>query len=239
MAPDPRPTLYRNRLLRLLSPADLGLLTEHFVYERLEERHNFESPNRPVSFVYFIEAGLGSLIARTTNGDQVEVGVIGRDGMTGQMVVMGNDRSPHECFMQVAGEGHRVPADQLQSAMERSATLRPLLLRYVQTFTIQAAHTALANARGKLEERLARWLLMAHDRLDGDELALKHDFLALMLGVHRPGVTVALHALEKRGAIATKRGCIVIHDRAGLKAMANGLYGTPEAEYKRLMGVRT
>ena len=104
---------------------------------------------------------------------------------------------------------------------------------------IQTAYTALANGQAKLTERLARWFLMAQDRLDGNELALTHDFLALMLCVHRPGVTKALNLLESRGLVGAKRGIVIVHDRAGLKTLADGLYGIPEAEYRRLIGGHT
>jgi CRP-like cAMP-binding protein len=100
---------------------------------------------------------------------------------------------------------------------------------------VQTTQTALANARGNVEGRLARWLLMAHDRLDGDEVALTHEFLALMLGVRRAGVTTTLQKLESDGLVAAKRGLIVIEDRAGLIRLADRLYGVPEAEYRRLI----
>jgi CRP-like cAMP-binding protein len=235
MAPDPRPTRQRNSLLQRLSPGDLALLEPHWERQELPIRRDFERPNRPVQAVYFIEAGICSVVAGA-NGQKVEVGIIGREGMTGQIVVMGNDRSPNESYMQVAGEGLRLASTALRDAMNESETLRQMLLRYVQTFTMQASYTALANARGSIEERLARWLLMAHDRIEGDELPLNHEFLALMLGVRRAGVTVALHELASASLIGTKRNCITVLDREGLEETANGLYGTPEAEYKRLMG---
>jgi CRP-like cAMP-binding protein len=237
MAPDPKPTLHRNRLLRLLSSADLALLDPFLERHELPERTDFEKPNRPVKAVYFIETGIASVVAGA-NGQKVEVGVIGREGMTGQIVIMGNDRSPNESYMQVAGSGLSIPSARLREAMDKSATMRPVFTRYVQTFTMQATYTALAHAKGSLEERLARWLLMAHDRIDGDELPLKHDFLALMLGVRRAGVTVALQELCNASLIQTNRGRITVRDRQGLEEAANGLYGTPEAEYKRLISGR-
>ncbi len=238
MAPDPRPTLQRNRLLQRLSSADLALLETHWERQDLPERRDFEKPNKAVKAVYFIEAGIASVVARSPHGEKVEVGVIGSEGMTGQVVVMGNDRSPNECYMQVAGQGLCIPATKLREAMNESSTMRTLFLRFAQTFTIQASYTALANARGNLEERLARWLLMAHDRIEGDELPLKHEFLALMLGVRRAGVTVALKELTSASLIQTRRRCVIVVDREGLEEAANGLYGTPEAEYKRLVGLR-
>jgi CRP-like cAMP-binding protein len=121
--------------------------------------------------------------------------------------------------------------------METSATLRPVLLKFVQAFLVQTAQTAVANAQARLEERLCRWLLMCHDRVDTDTLPLTHAFLATMLGVRRAGVTTALHLLEGRGLIRATRGCIEIVDREGLKKGASGTYGTPEREYQRLVGV--
>jgi CRP-like cAMP-binding protein len=120
--------------------------------------------------------------------------------------------------------------------MSQSTTLREALLRYVHVFTVQSAFTALANAHGKIEERLARLLLMAQDRV-ADELLLTHESLALMLGVRRPGVTVALQHFESEGLIATGRGTIIIKNRDGLEESANGLYGVPESEFERLFPV--
>ena len=113
-----------------------------------------------------------------------------------------------------------------------SKSLHQVLLRQGYAFTVQMAQTALANGRHKLEERLARWLLMAHDRVDGDELPLTHEFLSLMLGVRRSGVSVALKILEREGMVKARRGGVVITDRDGLEECANGAYCSPEAELR-------
>lgn len=146
---------------------------------------------------------------------------------------MGADRSPHETYMQVAGAGRRISAARVQLAMSQSKSLQKVLPRHGFAFAVQTAQTALANGRHKIEERLARWLLMAHDRVDGDSLHLTREFLALMLGVRRSGVTVALNSLEKDGLIKTQRGGVLVVDRTGLEASANGAYGTSEAELRR------
>jgi len=122
--------------------------------------------------------------------------------------------------------------------MEKSRSLRDCFLHFAQAFMLQTAHTATANGRATIDERLARWLLMGHDRVDGDELPLTHEFIALMLSVRRAGVTVAIQKLEKKGLIKTKRGLIVVADRKALERAANGYYGVPEAEYRRLTGWR-
>ena len=120
--------------------------------------------------------------------------------------------------------------------MQDSGSLRDSLLKFVQAFSVQTTHTAICNARAKLDERLARWLLMAQDRIQSDILPLTHEFLSLMLGVRRPGVTVALKALRERGLIAYRRGEITIKDRKGMERVAGEVYGTPESEYRRLIG---
>ena len=154
--------------------------------------------------------------------------------MTGVAVILGTDRSPNETFMQLAGAGWRMPADRLRDAQARSVTLSRDFLRYAHLFLVQTSQTALSNGRSKIDERLARWLLMAHDRADSDQLKLTHDFLATMLGVRRPGVTVALSLLERQGLIQVHRGVISLIDRKGLEELSNGAYGAPEAEARRL-----
>jgi CRP-like cAMP-binding protein len=144
--------------------------------------------------------------------------------MTGLAVVMGNHRSPHDTYMQAAGSGLHISAAKLRSSIDRSVPLHRSLLRYAHAFSIQTAQTALANGRSKNTERLARWLLMADDRIDGGELPLTHKFLSIMLGVQRPGVTLAVQALEHEGLISARRGGITIVDRNGLEKMSNGAY---------------
>lgn len=222
-------TSIRNRLLASLSPADIGLLEPHLEAIELPVRHVLEIPNKPITHSYFIGRGLASIIARNSH-KRLEVGLIGCDGMTGLAIVFGNDRSPHETFIQVAGDGRRISADKLRTAMEQSRSLERAFLKCAQAFMNQTANTALSNGTASLEERLSRWLLMANDRLEGTEVPLTHEFLSLMLGVRRAGVTVALNFLEQRGIIQLARGHIVILDRDGLAASANGSYHEPEAK---------
>jgi CRP-like cAMP-binding protein len=194
-----------------------------------------EPANTTIENVYFPLSGIVSVVAKS-GAEQIEAGVIGREGMTGAAVVMGNHRSPNEVYVQVAGSGLRIEADKLRAALDASESLRLLAQKFVQVFFAQVTQTALANGRAKLDERLARWLLMAHDRHDDDHLLLTHEFVALMLGVRRPGVTDALHELEGRGLLRATRGVIRILNRKGLEELAGSAYGVPEAEYKRLIG---
>jgi CRP-like cAMP-binding protein len=226
-----------NQLLCRLSDGDFALIKDRLQTVELTLRMPLEDRNRPIDKVYFPEAGIASVVA-TSGPHQVEAGIIGREGMTGLAVLLADDRSANATFIQVAGSGLCIEADALRDLMQQSESLRTLLLRFVQAFMTQMSQTALANGRAKLEERLARWLLMAHDRVDGRELPLTHEFLALMLGVRRAGVTTALQALEDRGLISIKRGLIVMEDRDAVVKFAGALYGIPEAEYRRLIGQR-
>lgn len=217
-----------NRILSRLSAADLSLLEPHLQAVDLPLRKQLVARNKRVEKVYFMESGFASVVA---NGDRnIEVGIIGREGMTGLSVVLGsNDRAAHETYIQSAGNGLRIAAGDLRTAIGASVALHHVLLRYAHAFMVQATQTALANGRSKIEERLARWLLMAADRVEG-ELKLTHEFLAIMLGVRRSGVTTALQGLEHAGLIAHRRGAITILDREGLEESANGAYFPPGNE---------
>ena len=224
-----------NRILSRLSAEDFALLSPHLKHIDLPLRKQLETRNKAVNFVYFIESGFASVVA---NGSArgIEVGLIGREGMTGLAVVMGADQTPHDTFIQNAGAGLRITAEKLRQALARGSTLQRSCLLYAHAFGLQTTYTAIANGRSKIEERLARWILMARDRIDTDELALTHEFLSLMLGVRRPGVTVALHLLVTQGLIRSHRGIISVVDRKGLEETSNGTYGVPEAEFQRLFG---
>lgn len=233
--PEAIPHANFNRLLSHLSADDFALLQPNLTRVVLPLRKRLEAPRRVIDQVYFPESGFASVVA-DGGTTRIEVGMIGREGMTGLAIVMGTDRTPNETFMQSAGGGSKIAVASLRSAIAQSRSLHRCFLRFAHTFAIQATHTARANVRNKLEERLARWLLMAHDRLDVDELVITHELLSIMLGARRPGVTVGLNLLEKDGLIRNRRGVISIINRSGLKRAANGAYGVPEAEFERLFG---
>ena len=162
--------------------------------------------------------------------------MVGSEGLAGAApIVLGVDRSPYGCFIQMAGKGLRLSTHDLREAVRQSPSLQRLLLRYVQSLLTQTAQTAFANAHYTVEKRLARWLLMCRDRADSDSMELTHEFLSMMLGVRRPGVTVALQTLEGNGLIGSTRGRVLIRDRKGLEALAKDSYGVAEAEYAKLI----
>jgi CRP-like cAMP-binding protein len=226
---------YKNRLLNRLNPQDSALLSPHLERVELALRDPLEQRGMPLEFVYFFEEGIGSIVAKMASGRDAEVGILGHEGMTGTVAVLGDDLAPHDCFVQLAGAAMRIPIAPFRDALEQSPTLQRFLLRFVQCLMMQTSYTALANARQQLESRLARWLLMCEDRA-GAELNLTHEFLSIMLGVRRPGVTVAIQVLEGNGLIRATRGKIVIRNREALIELVDGSYGAPEAEYERLIG---
>jgi CRP-like cAMP-binding protein len=225
-----------NQLLAALTPADLGLLQPHLTAVTLKLLQSLEKPNKPIQNIYFMHSGIASVVALQSDDARVEIGLIGCEGMTGASVLLGNGQSPHSTYIQATGSGEQIAADALRNAMDESQTLQRMLLKYVQSFMVQTAHTAIANARAKLPERLARWVLMAQDRIGGETLVLTHEFLGLMLGVRRAGVTESLQDLQRRKLIKAGRGEIVVLNRGGLKRIAGDYYGMPEREYRRLIG---
>ncbi len=229
-------TAVRNRLLSLLSTQDYTALANDFEAVECPRGFIIAEPDQVVSHVYFCESGLGSVIATSPEGQKVEAGLFGWDGFSPISVLLGSDRAPNLIIMQIGGFCYRIERSRFDAATETSATLRGLLLRYVQTFNVQASFTALSNAVHPVDERLARWLLMCHDRSDSDDLPITHEFLSIMLAVRRPSVTTSLHALEGHGFIRSERGFVTIANRTGLEEFAGDAYGKPEAEYRRLIG---
>lgn len=227
----------QNNLIHTSSSADRALIEPHLKHVKLDRTTLLKQPNILVKHVYFLTSGIGSTIAFSKTGRCIEVGVFGFEGMSGTAIVLQSEYSHQETFMQISGEGLAIEPDRLQELMQQSPSLQRHLVRYVQVMMTQTSHTALSNAHSKLEERLARWLLMCHDRISGDKMEMTHKILAIMLGARRAGVTVATHMLEGKGLIRANRGEIIILDREGLEEEAQDSYGIPEAEYARLIGI--
>ena len=227
-----------NRLLLALSETDRALLSSRLEPITLSVRQKLEQISQPVKYVYFIQEGLASVIAQVPGGKSAEIGIVGREGATGLSLAIGDSQASFETFIQMEGSALRMGAADFARALEQSPALRLLALRYSKALWVQCAYTALANSVTRLEARLARWLLMVHDRIDGDRFELTHEFMAVMLAVRRPGVTVALHELEGKALIRSTRGTVTIRDREGLIEMADGAYTLPEREYERLLGIR-
>ena len=226
---------HRNNLLARLPAEDYALLAEDLESWSGRPGTIFIKANTPAPFVYFPESGIISIVARASNGQQAEVGLIGREGFVHPVLVLGSDHLPWDAQVQIPGDCFRIPRQRFLDIMDASTNLQRTMLLFAQTLFIQSCSTTMSNALFLTEQRLARWLLMCHDRGDCDELFLTHEFVATMLSVRRPSTTNALHVLEGHGLIRSERGCVKIRDRAALERYAGDAYGKPEAEYRELL----
>jgi CRP-like cAMP-binding protein len=225
-------------LLGLLPPRDYERLRPHLQRTALEYRQSLYRANKPIGFVHFIETGVGSLVNTMANGEAAEVGTIGNEGVVGLPLVLGDDRAPTSVYVQVPGVGLRIKASLFKKELARSASMRAVMLRYAHAFFNQVAQSAACNHFHSLQKRCCRWLLMTHDRMHSDEFLLTQEFLAMMLGVQRTGVSAAAGALQRAGLIRYKRGNVTIIDRRGLKRRSCECYGVSKAEFDRLLGAR-
>jgi CRP-like cAMP-binding protein len=226
----------RNCLLRLLPDAAFHDLAPHLEFVELPRGTVFSEPLVEPTHSYFLETGIGSVVAVSPEGQHSEVAIFGREGMTPAFLVLETTRTPFSIFMQVPGRGFRIANDHLLAAARRWPPLERLLLRYAYVVSIQSAYTGLSNSIHHVDVRLARWLLMCHDRTRNNQFSLTHEFLAVMLSVRRSSVTTALHMLEGKHLIYSERSLITIRDRKALEDFAGDAYGIPEAEYVRLIG---
>jgi CRP-like cAMP-binding protein len=229
--PDDGPS---NRLLMLLRKEDRERLGRHLEPVVLEYRRPLYNANEPIEFVHFIESGVGSLVLTMANGDAAEVGTIGNEGFVGLPVLLGDDRAPTSVYIQVPGVGLRMRAETFREELERSGPLHATMLRYAHDLFNQVTQSAACAALHSLEQRCCRWLLMTRDRMQSDEFLLTQEFLAMMLGVRRSGVTVAAGGLRRSGLIEYKRGSVTIIDRRGLEQRSCECYGKIRSLARRL-----
>jgi CRP-like cAMP-binding protein len=186
--------------------------------------------------VYFVESGFISALAILSEGQPLEIGLIGAEGVAGVSVVLGATASYSETMCQTGGDAYRMPTSAFKAAFARAPRLQDLLLRYVHVFGVQVSQTAACNAHHELSQRLARWLLAAHDRSGVPELSLTQDLIAVMLGVRRSTVSVAASTLQRAGILRYQHGRITILDRVGLENAACECYDAVATEYRRLFG---
>ena len=226
-------SLIRNQILARAPIEAFAQLAPHLTRTILKPRTILQERHRRVEQVYFIESGIASIFAWTQQDGPVQVGLVGRLGMVGVSAVLAMPRSPHRTLMQTQGEAFALPASELTAVMDAHTHFRVQLLNYVHFLLIQNSQFALCNARHELEARVARWLLLAGDRLDGNIVPITHDQLSMMLGVRRAGITETLAALEAAGAVKRARGEVEIIDRAILEARACECYRIIAAERQR------
>jgi CRP-like cAMP-binding protein len=228
---DPR----TNRLLAALPAEEYAPLSARLTLVDMPSGRIIYEPNATPAHVYFPLTGCASVVVGLEEGDMVEAGTIGREGLVGLAAFLGTDAGPLTTIAQVPGTFARLSVAAFRDATAEGSRLHALLLRFAQAFYVLAAQGTGCNALHPMVGRCARWLLLSHDRIDGDRFHLTHEFLGYMLGVRRPSVTVALATLQEAGLIAYHRGAVTIRDRAGLEAAACGCYATISAEYDRLL----
>jgi CRP-like cAMP-binding protein len=213
-----------NRILSALDPEEYSRLMAGASEVPLEVGHVLYEANQPVSTIHFIESGIGSVVTTMADGTTIEVMVVGYEGIVGLAGLENESKPATRAFMQVAGHGIKVSSAVVRQEFSRAGKLQSLLLRYLQFTIAQISHTAACNRLHDLEERLARWLLMVHDRVRVDEFVLTHDFLSQMLGTRRSSVTLAAGTLQRAGLINYHRGRIQISNREGLESVACECY---------------
>ena len=199
-------------LRRSLCPVDLTV--PEVLYE----------PNQPIPYAYFPESGMISVVAVMKDGSSIEVGTIGREGMAGGVLLMDVDRVPHRYFIQVNGQAQRIDAAVLKKQAERHPELQRLILRYEAALLAQSMQCIACNGLHNVEQRCCRWILMARDRSDSNEIFLTHEFLALMLGVRRASVSDVLGPLQEANLVRSARGLITVLNREGLEKGACECY---------------
>ena len=239
MTADPTPSgpAFRNELLAVLSKEDVESLRSRLQRVTLVLEQVLHEPSEHIDHVYFPEEGVVSLTADTKDAGLVEVGMTGREGMVGAYVILNPDATAvHRALVQVPGAAIRMQTTVFKELVDRSPAFRDRCFRYIQVLLVQTAQATACNARHELPERLARWLLTSHDKLDSDEMPVTQEFLALMLGVRRTGVSVIANTLQSTGAIRQSRGRITILDRCLLEAEACNCYRLIEDSRRKIMG---
>jgi CRP-like cAMP-binding protein len=225
-----------NRLLAHLREADQERLEPHLQTFTLDYKRSLYRAHESIEFVYFIESGVASLVNTLQNGAAAEVGTIGNEGMVGLPVLLGETEAPTSVYVQVPGSGLRMSATIFEAELDRSMSLRKVMLRYAHAMFNQVAQSAACAHFHPLERRCCRWLLMTHDRMLSDEFLLTQEFLSMMLGVRRAGVTEAAGALQRAGLIRYRHGKVTILDRDGLEERSCECYAVTKAEFDRLLG---
>jgi len=223
----------RNQILSSLSPASLERLSPDLEPIELTHATPVFQAYQPITHVYFPERAMASFMATTAEGGSSEIGVVGGEGAAGLEVLMGVDESPHECVMQVAGPGYRIRKDALRREFKRGGKMHDIVLLFMHKLMTQVSQITLCNRLHSLEERMSRWLLMCHDRIDGDRISLTQEFLSLLLGVRRESVTLTAGQMQSNGILQYSRGRIQVIDRLGLERSACECYEVVRSEYAR------
>jgi CRP-like cAMP-binding protein len=229
-----------NQLLRILDPDDFAAIAPYLDRVPLKPESMLARSGEPIVQMCFPEAAVIGLVEVLDNGQRLATALSGREGYVGWPLVLGNDRWPHDALVRAQrGTALQIQAADLMAIVEARPRIRTLLLRYAMCLVTQMSRTIVSNLIHPVDRRTARWLLLYHDRIDGDEIAITHEELGIMLGVRRSSITDALHQLEGLGAVKGYRGRVRVCDREELERMAGETYGYAEREYERLLRLAT
>jgi len=227
----------KNLLLRSLSTHDFALLAPHLTRVPFSIGDTLSHAGDVIDSLCFPEEGIAGVLDALEGEHRYAVGLIGAEGCIGWPLLLGTTRSPYDVVMRAErGEALRISAESFVTLAEQSTTLRLSLLRFVNVFMIQMGRTIVSSLAHSIERRMARWILLYHDRVRDDDICMTHEEFRLMLGVRRSSITDALHRLEEEQAIRAVRGRVIVRDRAKLMLLAADTYGHAEAEYRRLLG---
>lgn len=225
-----------NLFLASLADADFALLSPHLERMAIDVGDTIIPAGGRIEHLYFLDSGIAALLDAIEGERLHAVGLVGNEGYLGWPALLGDDRSPYATILRAEpGTALRIPVERVLDAVEASDTLRRALLRFVEVFMIQMGRTVVSALGHSVERRLARWILLYHDRVRGDEIAMTHEEFRIMLGVRRSSITDALHRLEEQHAIRSVRGRVIVREREKLLAMAADTYGPAEAAYERLV----
>jgi CRP-like cAMP-binding protein len=224
----------RNQLLASAAREDLEQLAPHLVLMNFEQGQTFYEPGDPIADVLFPVDGVISMLCVTGAG-AVETATIGREGGLGLTAGFGPRESLHRAIVQISGAAYRAPVDAFRRLLQTSPTVRDMAARHTEALLAQVMQSVACNTLHDVEARLARWILICQDRIDGDLVALTQAFLAQMLGVQRTTVSAAAQVLQGRGLIRYRRGKIRVLDRAGLERTACECYAASRRHYAALL----
>ncbi len=214
-----------NRILLSIPDVEYRSIRPHLEYLKMPSHRSLHEPHQKLGFVHFLNQGLISLVVVMEDGRTVEAGIVGNEGASGIAAAVGLKRGPLREIVQIAGDGFRVGVVEFRKILQSTPELRNTLGRYIMILGMQVAQTAACNRLHRIEQRLARWLLIAQDRMDSGSLPITHDFLATMLGTDRPSVTLAAGVLQRLQLIGYTRGAVKILERMRLEKFTCECYG--------------
>jgi CRP-like cAMP-binding protein len=232
------PLGFTNRILLTLPHASLERIKPFLEPLIMERGQMIDRIDGPIRHMYFVNRGLVSVVKTMRDGRTVEIGAVGIEGVTDPNALFGIDQALLETMVQIPGSAFRIEREVLKREMVKDNAVREIMQKYARFAFSQLAQTAACNRLHSLEERCCRWLLLAHDSALADNFSLTHEFLAMMLGVRRSGVSIVAHLLKKAGLIEYKRGRVTILDRAGLMDAACECYGSTQMQLQQLFGAR-